>query len=143
MWKKVGKALYKVSDVMEIVMAVVVAVAIVISFITMIPEMKILFESGSGTSALVEVLEMIFNLVIAIEFLKMLCKPTSDTIIEVLIFLVARHMIIGETRPLEDLLSVMSIAILFLIQFYLKNGGAPGRKHEQKEMPPEEKTESK
>ena len=122
MWKKFGKALYKASDIMEILMAAVVAVAIVIAAVLTIPEMKLLWETTTGTDGLILFLEEIFNVVIAIEFLKMLCKPTADTVIEVLIFLVARHMIIGETAAAEDLLSVISIGILVLIQYFLKNG---------------------
>ncbi len=56
-------------------------------------------------------LDAVFNVVIGIEFMKMLCKPSSANIIEVLIFLIARHMIVTSTTPLEDLLSVLSIGV--------------------------------
>lgn len=123
MLKRAAHLLYKISEWMEFVMAVFVAVSIVISFATMIPEISTLWLSTEGSVSLIHFLEEILNIVIAIEFLKMLCKPTSDTIIEVLIFLEARHMIIGETSPMEDLLLVTSIAILFMIQLAVKHAG--------------------
>lgn len=66
-----------------------------------------------------EYLDAVFNVVIGIEFLKMLCKPSSANIIEVLIFLIARHMIVQTTTPLEDLLSVVSIGILFFFRRFM------------------------
>ena len=66
-----------------------------------------------------EYLDAAFNVVIGIEFLKMLCKPSSANIIEVLIFLIARHMIVQTTTPLEDLLSVVSIGILFFFRRFM------------------------
>lgn len=68
-------------------------------------------------------LEKIFVLVIGIEFLEMLCHPNSDNVIQVLIFLVARHMIVGETTPYEDFVSVLSIAVLFVLRKYMHSGG--------------------
>ena len=49
----------------------------------------------------------------------MLCKPSSQNIMEVLIFLIARHMIVQKTSALEDLLSVVSIGILFFFRRFM------------------------
>ena len=38
---------------------------------------------------------------------------------EVLIFLVARHMIIGDTTPFEDFVSVISIGLLCVVRRFL------------------------
>ena len=80
-------------------------------------------HSGHGlqndNKVYMEYLDAVFNVVIGIEFLKMLCKPSSANIIEVLIFLIARHMIVQTTTPLEDLLSVVSIGILFFFRRFM------------------------
>ena len=65
-------------------------------------------------------MDQIFMLVIGIEFLVMLCKPNSENVIEVLIFLVARHMIVGETTPYQDFVSVVSVALLCVVRRYLR-----------------------
>ena len=59
-------------------------------------------------------------LVIGIEFLEMLCRPSSENVIEVLIFLVARHMIVGDTTPYQDFVSVISVALLCVVRRYLR-----------------------
>ena len=64
-------------------------------------------------------LDEIFVIVIGIEFLQMLCRPNSDNIMEVLIFLVARHMIVTETTAVEDFISVISIILLCVLRRYL------------------------
>ncbi len=38
---------------------------------------------------------------------------------EVLIFLVARHMIVSDTTPMEDFISVISIILLCVLRRYL------------------------
>ncbi len=83
---------------------------------------------STDSSALTHFLEEIFYIIIAVEFLKMLCKPKSDTIIEVLIFLEARHMIIGDTTSQQDLLSIISITLLFLLQAFLQSRAARKKK---------------
>ena len=62
-------------------------------------------------------------LVIGIEFLGMLCRPSSENVIEVLIFLVARHMIVGDTTPYQDFVSVISVALLCVVRRYLRVSG--------------------
>ena len=66
-----------------------------------------------------EFIDFVFNVVIVIEFFKLLCTPGKDTLLEVLMFVVARHMIIEETSPMENLISILSIGVLFLIDLFL------------------------
>lgn len=53
---------------------------------------------------------------------------------ETLIFLVARHMIINSTTPLEDLLSTISIVILCLVRRYLKSTRVKSTKDDTEEF---------
>ena len=65
--------------------------------------------------------EQVFLVVIGVEFLKMLCRPTADNVLETIIFLVARHMIVvTTTTPLDDLISTISIVLLCFVRRYLK-----------------------
>ena len=124
MLKKAAKKLYKISEIMELIMAFVVAISIAIAIFRFFPEISTLLHS-TESSALIHFLEELFYIIIAIEFLKMLCKPNADTIIEVLIFLEARHMIIGETTSAQDLLSIICIVMLFLLQIFLQRMKVP------------------
>ena len=117
--KKIRNHMYHVSDMLELLMGVMVGAAVIVAIAGMIPEFLTLWEGRENADSLTYFLEYVFNIVIGIEFLKMLCKPKADTIIEVLIFLVARHMVISGTTSVENLLSVISMGILFFIKMYV------------------------
>lgn len=119
MWDKIRKKLSDACDVFELFMAVAVICGIIIAAITLWPELLHYWEHRMEPGAFLEYLDAIFNVVIGIEFMKMLCKPTSSNIIEVLIFLIARHMIVTSTTPTEDLISVISIGILFVFRRFM------------------------
>ena len=65
------------------------------------------------------VLDDAIILAIGAEFIKMLCKHTPETIIEVLAFALARQLFVGHTAPWENLITVIAIAILFGIRRFL------------------------
>lgn len=119
MLDKVRKGLYEISEILELFMAVVVVAAIVVATISLWPEFLHYWENRMSTGAFLELLEAVFNVVIGLEFVRMLCKPSSANIIEVLIFLISRHMILQTTTAVEDLLSVISIGILFLFRRFM------------------------
>lgn len=119
MWDKVRKFLYEVCDVMELLMAVAVVAGLVIAVVALVPDLQHYWTNRTDDGEFLVYLDAVFNIVIGIEFMKMLCKPSSANIIEALIFLIARHMIIGTTTSAEDLLSIISIAILFLFRRFM------------------------
>ena len=51
----------------------------------------------------------------------MLCKHTPETIIEVLAFALARQLIVGHAAALENMITVLAIAILFAVRKFLLN----------------------
>ena len=53
-----------------------------------------------------------FNAIIVIEFIRMLIKHSMNTIVEVLIFAIARSLVVGHEKPLEVLIHIVCIAIL-------------------------------
>lgn len=120
MWDKVRKILYEACEILELLMAAAVVCGIVVAAVTLWPEFLHYWENRMSAGAFLEYLDAIFNVVIGIEFMKMLCRPSSSNIIEVLTFLIARHMIVQETTPLEDLLSVLSIGILFFFRRFMQ-----------------------
>lgn len=109
----------KICNALEYVVALIVGLAIVAAILSLIPELAGFIAKPDVEGGLMEFLGSVFNVVIGIEFLKVLCKPNSDNIMETLIFLVARHMILGDTSPFEDFVSVISVAILCVLRRYL------------------------
>ena len=104
MWDKARRILYRGGEIVELLMAAAVVAGILVAMITLVPELARYWEHRTIAGAFMEYLDAVFNVVIGIEFLKMLCKPSSANIIEVLIFLIARHMIVQTTTPLEVML---------------------------------------
>ena len=115
---KIRTTLYDSCNILELLMALVVLAAILIAGFCLgdafLNYWNTRFESGSFLTFVGSV----FNILIGIEFLKMLCQPSEDTVLEVLMFLVARHMIIEHTTAYENLVMIISIGILFAIKKY-------------------------
>lgn len=106
---------------LELVAAILVLVGIIFSMFSLISNVSLFQDLLTDTSSFREYLDYLFMLIIGIEFLMMLCSPNSDHIIEALIFLVARHMMINDTTPYEDFVSVLSVALLCILRRYLHN----------------------
>lgn len=116
MLDKIRKCVHIACEVIELFLAFLVGVALIVATIGFLPEFKDYIIGYHGTSMFLEMLEEIFSLVVGIEFIKMLCKPNSDNVIEALVFLVSRHMVIGTNSAIDNLFSIISIAILFLVK---------------------------
>ena len=66
-----------------------------------------------------DLLDTCFNLIIGVEFIKMLAKHTPGSAIEVLLFAIARQMVVEHTSPLENLIGIVTIALIFAIRKFL------------------------
>ncbi len=71
-------------------------------------------------------LSHILSLIIAIEFIKMLTKHTPGSAIEVILFAIARNIIINEGSMLDSLIGVVAIAVLFAVRYYFSNTAVIG-----------------
>ncbi len=130
MREKARNLIQKGCDILELLLAVAVGIGLIISLILYIPEGAALLTESGDTGTFLLFLEDIFNIVVGIEFIKMLCKPSAENVIEVLVFLVARHMIIGSNSALEILLSVVSVALLYGVRLVLRREKTLKRKNE-------------
>ncbi len=118
--KKFVKSLHHICRILELVVALFVLGGIILAIFSLLKDdVEIFQELFNDITVFRHYLEKVFILVIGIEFLEMLCHPNSDSVIQVLIFLVARHMIVETTTPYEDLVSVISVTILCLLRRYL------------------------
>lgn len=120
MREKARNFIQKSCDVLELLVAVAVGVGLIVSLILYIPEGVALLTKSGDTSTFLLFLEDMFSVVVGIEFIKMLCKPSAENVIEVLVFLIARHMIIGSNSALDILLSVVSVALLYGVRLVLR-----------------------
>lgn len=61
-------------------------------------------------------LERALDIVIGVEFIKMLAKHSPGSSLEVLLYAIARHMVVGHESALDNLISVGAIALIFVVR---------------------------
>lgn len=108
-----------IANMIETLIAIILAISIAILVIYLIMDLKLVVINHSDLEVFNNYLASAFNLVIGIEFIKMLCKHTPDTVIEVLLFAIARQLIVEHTSTMETLIGIISIGILFATRKYL------------------------
>ena len=113
------------SSILEVVLAILVLIGLLISTVPIAQEMFNLVSTRS-TEAFQTFLGHAFNLVIGIEFIKMLAKHSPGSALEVLLYAIARSMIMGHGSSIENLISVLSIGVIFLIRkfFFVHSFGS-------------------
>lgn len=104
------------SVAIELVAALLVFCACIYGIINLIPAFIIFVQADSAGHGLITFLEQVFNVVVGVEFLKMLCKPSSENVLETITFLIARHMVLGAGTAAENLLYVSAIVILIMMR---------------------------
>ena len=121
MRKKLQDKMFETSYVIELFISLLVSLAVVILSARTVVSMFDLEFINKGIDSLVEILDNAITLAIGAELIKMLCKHTPETIIEVLAFALARQLIVGHASAIENLITVVAIAILFVVRRFLLN----------------------
>ncbi len=121
MRKKLQDKMFESSYLFELLIAIIVAISILLFAVRMIFDLVNLGLAFESTSSLMTVLDDAIILAIGAELIKMLCKHTPETIIEVMAFALARQLIVGHAAPLQNLITVIAIAILFGVRRFLLN----------------------
>ena len=113
------------STLLEISLSGLVLIGLLISIVPLIQWMPGLFIDGNDVE-IRTFLERALDIVIGIEFNKMLAKHSPGSSLEVLLYAIARHMVIGHESAFENLLSVAAIALIFVVRkfFFVPAFGA-------------------
>ena len=119
MRKRLQDRMFELSYMFELFISVVVGAAILLFGVRMVISTFNLAVNSQGADMLVKVLDDAIILAIGSELIKMLCKHTPETVIEVLAFALARQLIVGHAAPLENLITVVAIAVLFAVRRFL------------------------
>ncbi len=106
-------------DLFEIALAVICAVGFILGVIPLFKELPVIASLSTGTEEFRHFLEHVLDLVIGIEFIKMLIKHTPSSVIEVLVFALSRHMVLEGGGAKENLITVIAIAIIFAVRKFL------------------------
>ena len=105
---------YYLMGVLELGIGILAAVGIVVRLTGLPAELgQLTTESMSGY------LRYLYDILIAVELIKLLCRHDLSSMIEVLMFAVSRQVIIDHLKVWENLAAVLTIAVLFAVRKYL------------------------
>lgn len=120
MLKKTVRTLGLTARVLEILVAVTVLAAVLVQ-LTSIPSLFSVYVLGNDSMRLFHAfLDNILTLVIGLEFFRMLLFSDADAVLEVVLFVLARHLLASGTTAADNLLTVIGIAIVVLVSILLK-----------------------
>ena len=119
MRKKLQDIMFETSYILELIISVIVGIALAIFAVKMVINASTVAIFAENTDTLVKILDGAIILAIGAELIKMLCKHTPETVIEVLAFALARQLIVGHAKSWENLITVVAIAILFAVRKFL------------------------
>ena len=119
MRKKLQDKMFETSYLIELFISLLVSVAVLILSVRIVIDMFNLSFIENGIDSLVVILDNAITLAIGAELIKMLCKHTPETVIEVLAFALARQLIVGHAASWETLITVVAIAVLFGVRRFL------------------------
>jgi hypothetical protein len=105
-------------NVFELVIAILIMILVAIKLYDVVADLTGL-TAILGYVSFERILSLAFSLVIGVEFVRMLCKHTPETVIDVLLFATARYLVLYNDGATGKLLGVVAIAGLFAVRKYL------------------------
>ena len=114
----IANLLKKVTELLEFFIALMLSVGIILLCLRLaasliyIPNLEVWPNYD-------DLLELCFNLIIGVELIRMVYYHTPNTVFEVLIFAIARQIIIDHSSIWGNLIGVCAIAVLFATRKYL------------------------
>ncbi len=112
--------------IIEVIIAVLVAVAVVIGLLDLVKYFKIIYISNPAKTYEVfnDMLGYALLLIVAIELIFMIIYHSTDAVLELVLYVIARKMLIYAQSMLDLVFGTLSIGIVFLVFRYLrvKNG---------------------
>ena len=105
------------ATLLEILLSGLVLIGLLLSMVPLLQWMPGLLFDGNDAEVSI-FLQRALDIVIGIEFIKMLAKHSPGSVLEVLLYAIARHMIVGHEDAVQNLVSVVAIALIFIIRKY-------------------------
>ena len=110
--------LSRVAMILEFFISVMLAIGIILLSIRLAGSLANI-PNLSAYPNYEDLLEACFNLIIGVELIRMMYYHTPDTVFEVLLFAIAKQIIIDNSSALSSLIGVCAIAVLFATRKFL------------------------
>ena len=113
--------LMRITVFLELVLAIFIATAIIIGMVDLVRYIVLIFTTNpiDTYDLFQKFLGHVLLLVVGVELVAMLVTHTPGSVIEVLLYAVARHMLIGSKGTFDFIMGIASIAGIFAIKKYL------------------------
>lgn len=116
---KMEKCLKRVAHMLEVVISVIVLVAVVIGIFFLYDPFKDMVIGRGNTESFLDFMGAVLIIAIGIEFFKVLYRPNVERLLEIVIFVMARHMIVTELTAVEELVTVLGIVIATAAKYWI------------------------
>ena len=118
------------ATVIELTLGVIILIACVVASlgIVFMTDVQQLFVSPDYLQARLSDACLI---IIGIELIKMINSYTIASVIDVMLLAIARQMVVEHTAPIENLITVIAVGILFVIRKYLYISHLDSRKRKK------------
>ena len=105
---------YYLMSAMELGISILVIVGIIVRLTGLPLELRQLAAEGMDGY-----LRYLYDILISVELIKLLCRHDLSSMVEILMFAVSRHVIVDHLEVFENLIAVLSIAALFAVRKFL------------------------
>lgn len=110
--------LYRMAIRLEVLVGICILIAVAAATLGLLADIHIPTILSSPES-LQAYLTTAMTIIIGVEFVKMIFSYTIDTVIEVMLLAVARQMVVTHTSPTENLITIISVTLLFAVRKFL------------------------
>lgn len=117
--QKIRAIIYYFTGILEIILSTVIMLVLIILAMYLVFSIFTTVDYFTRNDALTLFLTSALNLVVGVEFVRMIIKPTPTNVVEVLMFAVARHIIVHNENIYDTLIGIICIGILFSIRRFL------------------------
>ena len=128
--RRLNEIINQIARYLEILFSMIILLVIAVSIIPLMDDFIHISIPNMDPDVFTQFLSDALTLVVGLEFVKMLCKHTAETLLEVLMFATARQMVVEHLNTFQTLIGVTAIAALFATQKYLivRPGDGPRKK---------------
>lgn len=117
MRSKYVSALLKAAWILELIVALAILLATVVQLVLLgDTTLSALFQ---GEFQMDQFFSSVMTIVVGIEFIKMLLLHTPEAVTDVLLFAIARQLVVSHSSPVDTLLGVAAVALIFVIKRFL------------------------
>ncbi len=119
--KKMNDYINTIVHILELIIAIIIVFFIVIGLYNIIDYVKEFLQSGATNSYEVfqNFLGYALSLIVGAEFIKMILHNSTEALLELILFVIARKMLIYSSTLLDLVLGTIALLIVFVIMKYL------------------------